>query len=267
MSEAPKSKPHDPTSWKTFWYNEFKTMRDRTTQLQWDRIQEIPDVNKRLERARMLFAELVAECSKPPFDRVKKEVIQRVLHNAVLEAKPFGVAIEFTGYSCRWIRQVLDAWWAVHGGAVIQELQRLADEEEKNNKPMPTVNPHEDVHLTVKNYVNSLLAGSIGPKPIGKMESKVASKEGAEWQSNIERKSIVHINEITPEEFVFRDCVLKAAISHYKDKTTYSFPDKPFLIDEYPVYAESHSDAEIIHSNAVAMFPDALKRFLKYGRL
>jgi hypothetical protein len=236
MKEAPKPRVEEDgvPAWGKFFRKDMEDLKLRTTHLQYERL-STQELNE-------LIALMVLEVSKPPFNRVPKVVLQRVIHEAVVDERFLGKAIEFTGYSVKWIRQVLNAWWQLYGDKWMQKWQREDEEKASQSKPTPTTVPQEDVHKTVENYWKRLMAeGHREKNNVPKMKPEEIKKEGVEWKSDLERKGIVHRNTITPEQITFRDRLLRAASKFYNNKDRYDL--KKFSVNDTDVYAESEKDA------------------------
>jgi len=247
MSEAPKPKIQDESGlpWGKFFHQELLNLKIRTQLLQWEKFCERGEDGK--QEARQLIAEMVVECKRHPYDRIKKEVIQRVIHSAIVDDK------DFTGFSVKWIRHTLNNWWMLYGDKILREMQRIADEEEERKKPTPTVNPHEDVHQTVNNYVNALKSN-----PMPKMSPKEYTLKGAEWKSDLEfiskdGKRTGYQNPHTVEYYRMKELIHRAASEHYKGCLDFSKFDV-YLINDYQVFAANEKEAMEIYLKAEKLF-------------
>jgi hypothetical protein len=245
MSAEPKAKINDDPDampWGAFFHKAFEDLKIRTGLNQWENL-SATETGK--EQARKLIGAMIIECKNPPFDKVRKSVIQRVLSNAVIQDRPFDQNIDFTGYSVKWVRSVLNAWWAIYGDKIIQEWNRTQDEEAAKNKPMPFMNPHLNVDDLVTQYIKSLKM----PSPPQMSEAEI-KKEGKEWTSKFEgMKASGYNNGLTVEQFQFRERLQRAASNYYVNKQSFSL--KPFEVNETTVYAESEKDAIEIYTIAL----------------
>jgi hypothetical protein len=257
MKEAPKPRVEEDgvPAWGKFFRKDMEDLKLRTTHLQYERL-STQELNE-------LIGLMVLEVSKPPFNRVPKIVLQRVIHEAVVDERFLGKAIEFTGYSVKWIRQVLNAWWQLYGDKWMQKWQREDEEKASQLKPVPTTVPQEDVHKTVENYWKRLMAeGHVEKYKVPKMKPEEIKKEGAEWTSDLEHKGSVHRVSLTVEQYVMRECIQQAGSHLYASRERFNL--KPFIVDGYgEVYAESQADAELMYNDAKEKFPEALKQFIK----
>jgi hypothetical protein len=249
MSEALKEKVQDPTEWGTYFKTEIKMSKIR---------RGIDMMLKySADEIRILIGEMVLECQKPPFNQIDKVVLQRVISDGAISDP------KFYGFTVAWVRGLLNSWWYLSGYKHFEKLLREKEAQEENNKPVPTVNPHEDVHQTVSNYVKSLLLEGAKLKTVPKMTEQEKKIKGAEWTSNLEHKGTYHNNGLTVEQYVMRECVLKAASTLYSQKQTFKL--NPFKVEGYgeEIYCESQTDADIIYNDAKEMYPAALQQFLK----
>jgi hypothetical protein len=185
MTEAPKQKEKDPHAWGEFFREEFKSLKLRTGIRQ--------EENLTPDELTQLIGEMVMECKKPPYDQVDKVILQRVIHAAVVDE-----TTEFIGFSIRWIRKALSKWWFQSGWKVVEKMQREKEAEAEKNKPAPVLNPHENIHETVNNYVKSLLAGN-GMQAVPQVNNIAA--EGKEWTSGVERRGTKFKREVDPMEW------------------------------------------------------------------
>jgi hypothetical protein len=231
MSEAPKQKIEEGTPWGRFFFIEFENLKINTGILQWEKLKE---TDRGRDEARQLIGEMTLECKKPPFDRIRKDVIQRVIHAAVIEDT------DFIGFSVKFIRKTLNKWWSIYGDKILQELQKIADEEAEKNKPAPFVNPHVDVDAMVENYRRRLV------QPVPKMEKAEYTKKGEEWKSNIERKAVKYSNGMTLEEFKLKEKIQRTASEFYRKLSSFSGL-KMYQVNSFDVFAASQEDAEQIY--------------------
>jgi hypothetical protein len=237
MSEAPKEKIQDPTEWGAYFKNEFKKLKIRRGFNQLERLE--PD------EIHVLIGEMVLECKK--YDEINdKAAIQRVITDAVMTDP------DFIGFNVSWVRKTLFKWWQRDGWAKLEKVRKAREEEEEKKKPKPQLNPHENIHETVTNYWKRLFVEADQEKrKTPKMKKEVAEKEGAEWQSELERKAVSkgYSNGYTPEYVSMRDKIQRAGSEFYKNRTSYS-DLKLFHVNDFEVFAATEQDAIEIYTRA-----------------
>lgn len=214
-----------------FFYNELKTLKARTGFNQWDNLNQSP---KAQEEINALIGFMVDECNKPPFDLVKnKKTLQRVIHAAVVGDK------DFIGLNAKFVHRTLHTWWNLNGHRVIEERDKKPDEVYERVQ----LTPEQDSYVStmLKSYERRLLSKSV-PKP------ENIAKEGAEWQSEIEKKAHKYVPLMSKEEIYVRQKLRRAGSEFYKNRQTFNL--KEFTVDGLPIMAESHSDAEEIYKIA-----------------
>lgn len=177
--EAPKPKEQQGTpTWGKFFRTEFENLKLKTSILQNEKLST--------EERDILIGLMVQECKVKPYDEIDKIVIQRVISAAVIDDK------DFIGFSVKWIRKTLNAWWHISGFKAYEKIQREKQAKEELEKEVPKLNPHEDIQVTVQNYIKSLLAPSkdkTGMQAVKKLTEKEIQQEGKEWTSELERKA------------------------------------------------------------------------------
>lgn len=129
------------TGMTAYFKNELSALKDKTSLNQFENMKLIPEWKV---KANALVKDLVAETIKPPFDRIKPEVIQRVLTDAMMNDK------DFIGWNPKWVRIALNTWWGIYGGKIMEVLS-------KDEKPVkPYTGPPIDVDVLVKSYISRL---------------------------------------------------------------------------------------------------------------
>lgn len=159
-----------------FFHDEFQTLRSKTGIRQWEQLNEQPNAAKAIHDVIDFMCQV---CNKPPFHVVRPEVKQRVIARAIVEDT------EFIGLNAKFVQKALGSWWAVNGDRVMEAMNQT-----KPAEPVElTAEQKRKIDQMANKYVEEILRGD-GPQIIPKMEPEVAKKEGAEWDSNIERKGI-----------------------------------------------------------------------------
>lgn len=178
-----------------FFYNEFKNLKALTGFNQWEKLNEGPDPEKAI---REVINPMVQVTQFEPFRIVKPAVLQRVIHNAIMTDS------DFTGLNAKWVLKVLNAWWNIYGGKILE----ARDQQEKQAPPVPYTGPPIDVKTLVDSYVNRLKSGMVPDKKLTDEErAEIAQKEGKEWKSDIERKAVSVLPD--PERKVYTVETLK----------------------------------------------------------
>lgn len=218
-----------------FFYGELKSLKARTGLLQWEKLNEQTNPTKEIDD---LISFMIDECSKPPFNKIKIEIKQRIVSRAVIEDK------EFIGMNAKFVRRALNAWWETNGDRV---LMAINNSENAYQKVVLTKEQNEKVDEMLESYRRSLESSTIQPVP--KLEKREIEKEGAEWKSEIERKSTGYTTKgLTKEQYIMRTRLHRAASDFYKQKQ--SFKLKSFTIEGFEIFAESFEDAQTIYSTA-----------------
>lgn len=159
-----------------FFYDEFENLKALTGFNQWEKIQESgkEEINKIIDL-------MIDETKREPFKILKPIVLQRVIHDAILNDG------EFTGLNAKFVRKALNAWWNIYGGKILE----ARDQQEKAKPEAPYTGPPIDVKTLVDCYVNRLKNGFVPDKKLTDDErAEMARKEGKEWTSDIERKAV-----------------------------------------------------------------------------
>jgi hypothetical protein len=213
---------------KAFFKQELETLQAKTGIRQLETLMQKEDWKK---EANLLIDLMITECNKPPFNLVTVTVKERVISRAIVEDQ------EFTGLNAKFVRRALNAWWNINGDRVLMarnEMQRDAQ---------PVVLTPEDndkVNVLLESYRRRLLSGD-GPKMVPKIESQVAEKEGAEWQSEIEKKAHKYVPLVSREEQFIRQKIRRAGSEFYKNRQSFNL--KEFIVEDVPIMAESEEDA------------------------
>lgn len=245
MSTAPKHKEVriDPADWGEYFKGEFKMLKIRRG------VNQAETMNK--DDIRVLIGEMILECQKPPYNEIEKVVLQRVISDAVLNDQ------EFFAFTVAWVRKTLNRWWYLSGYKLVEKMQKEKEAKEEQTKPVPQLNPHEDVHQTVTNYVQRLLTESKERKGGMQRVPEVANPEivGKEWTSQIENKGVAagfQIDHIKNMQINLQHECYKVAIEGYAHLTPLEKVDfKIFLIDGiYKINCASMQDAEEIYQEA-----------------
>ena len=160
-------------SWTEFFMSELKTLKARTGLLQWEKYELSPDGK---QEAREVVGYMILEVKKPPFDKVKPEVLQRVISRAVIESK------DMIALNAKFVRQALNDWWMVNGDRVMMAINQKGPE--VYQKIELSKDDNEKVDYLLKSYIKTLK----GFKEVPKVPDY--EKKGAEWKSDIERKGI-----------------------------------------------------------------------------
>lgn len=169
-----------------FFYQEFKSLKALTGFTQWEKLNEMPDPENAI---REVINPMVQITQVEPFKKVKPDVLQRVIHNAILTDK------EFTGLNAKFVLKALNAWWATYGDKILQAIEQKGPEVYEKVKLDPEADAR--VNYMLKSFQRSIESGVFQQVP----KSKDPEKEGAEWVSGIERKSV--IKEIDPDRKVY----------------------------------------------------------------
>jgi hypothetical protein len=235
MAEAPKEKIQDPTEWGNFYKDVIKMLKIRRG------IDMTTKYDKR--EITVLIGEMVLECQKPPYNEIDKLILQRVINDGVLNE------LEFFGLTVAWVRKVLNKWWHLSGYKLHEKNQREKEAELEKNKPVPTLNQHEDILLTAQLELKRR-ATEIPEWMKNQREVKFNSFSGAEKISNIELPPTGYKSNIDPVKYAMREKILRAGSKFYIDRLSVKL--KEFPIDGWTVMAESLSDAQTIYNNAIS---------------
>jgi hypothetical protein len=245
MSKPPIPKEQDPTEWGIFFKTEMKMNKIRRGIDQAEKFSA--------DEIRVLIGEMVLECQKPPYNQIEKVIIQNVVKDAVLNDP------DFFYFTVSWIRKILNKWWYLSGWKHVEKLQREKEAEAEKNKPVPSKNEYEDLLITAELELKRR-AQETPEWMKNQRHVKFNSFSGSESKSNLERKGVSYSNNMTVEDYVFRECILKAKSDFYVRRVSFSLNE--FIVNDYKMFAESESDAKVIYEDAKQRYPDALKRFL-----
>ena len=146
-----------------FFKEELESLKMKTGFNQFENLKQDPAWK---EKANDLVCQLVRETEKPPFDKVKIEVIKRILLDGVMNDK------DFIGWNPKWVRMTLNNWWSVYGGKIIEALEKS----QKAAVPEYT-GPPIDVDTLVTSYVNRLKSAPM-VRSIPKLSEEEAKEEG-----------------------------------------------------------------------------------------
>lgn len=220
-----------------FFYEEFENLKALTGINQWEKLntgtdEGMAEINKIIDL-------MIAELTRDQYKIVKPSVLQRVVHDAILNDP------EFIGLNPKFVRRALNAWWNVNGDRVLMARN------ENEVKPV-YLSPEDNakVNVLLESYRRRLLAGD-GPRMVPKIESQVAEKEGAEWKSEIEKKAHKYIPLVSKEEQYIRQKIRRAGSEFYAKRQSFNL--KEFFIEDVPIMAESESDALEIYSLATKL--------------
>lgn len=161
---------------KEFFKNQLETLHARTGIRQLENLMQNENWKKEVE---VLIDFMIEECNRPPFDKVKPEVRQRVIERAIVEDK------DFIGLNAKFVRRALNAWWEVNGDRVLMALNEK--EASVYDKVQLTPEQNEFVDTMLESYKRRLQAEAAALKPVPKMERKEFERVGAEWKSGIEK--------------------------------------------------------------------------------
>jgi hypothetical protein len=175
------------TGMTAYFKNELTNLKMKTGLNQFENMKLEPDWK---DKANALVYELVAVATSDPFNKVKPDVIQRVLTDAVLNDK------DFIGWNPKWVRITLNAWWAVYGGKI---LEAIAELEKKEAPPAPYTGPPIDVDVLINTYVARLKESPMVRK-VPDVSPEEAKKEGkvrpkAHFHSKTDAAYIAEVNE------------------------------------------------------------------------
>lgn len=235
-SVSTKSKPQAVGMFE-FFYGEFETLRAKTGIRQWEQLNEGADAARVIHD---IIDFMCQECNKPPFDIVKPEVKQRVISRAIVEDN------DFIGLNAKFVRKALNAWWSNNGDRIIEERNRK--EAAAYQRVELSSEQKQKIDRLANAYVAQLLQGD-GPQPVPKLKPAEIAREGAEWQSELERKGTNYKDPHTPEWYALRDKIRREASEFYKNKYTLSGM-KIYPIRDQEIFAQSKADAEEIFKRA-----------------
>lgn len=216
-----------------FFLNEFKSLRAKTGIRQWEALNDLPDAAKEIH---VIIDLMCRECAKSPFNIIQEDVKQRVIARAIIEDE------HFIGLNAKFVRRALNAYWKDNGDRVLEKMNQKTAEE--TTRVELTQEQKAKIDEMANRYVAELFQGD-GPKAVPQLKPDEIKREGAEWQSNLERKSTGYKPVLTAEQIAIRDKIRRTASEFYKDK--YSFSGmQVWKVGEYEVFAESLADAEEI---------------------
>lgn len=184
-----------------FFYEEFGNLKALTGFTQWDQLNDHPNAKEEINKVINAMVEMT---EKEPFNILKPKVVQRVVHDAVMNDS------EFRGLNAKFVLKALNHFWGIHGESVLQKHH------EQNKLPVVQVEIKDPgyVDALIKNFLNSLRATAPPPK------IQDPAKEGKEWQSELERKAVSV--EIDPERKPYTIETLEArnrSIRQMQEKT------------------------------------------------
>lgn len=163
-----------------FFYKQFESLKALTGFNQWDQLNEMANAKDEINK---VIDAMVEETKREPFNILKPGVVQRVIHDAMMNDG------EFRGLNAKWVRRALNQFWGIHGESILQKHH------EQNRKDIPLVELTPEQSAKVDQQINEFLAKlrAVAPPP----KIKDAAKEGAEWKSELERKAVS--TEIDPD--------------------------------------------------------------------
>jgi hypothetical protein len=209
-----------------FFHQELTTLKARTGSLQWEKLNDTAEPATEINN---LISYMLEECDKAPFIMVRRDVIQRVIQNAIITDP------EFIGLNQKFVRKALNAWWGIYGDKIIQARDQ---QQAATVKVELTEEQKKNIDRMANNYRASLLQGN-GFKSVPQVSKEEAAKEGAEWKSNLEQKAVSVT--VDPDRKVYNVDGIKKRndkIREYQEKT---FRDKNPAAsdDEVKVFLES----------------------------
>lgn len=150
-----------------FFYNEFKMLKALTGFNQWEKLNDGPDPEKAI---REIIDLMIIETKRDPFKIVKPEVVQRVIHDAILNDG------EFTGLNAKFVRKALNAWWNVYGLKIIE----ARDQKDPNVYEKKPLDPEADarVNVLLKSFERSIKNGVFQQVP--KISPEEVQEQGQE---------------------------------------------------------------------------------------
>lgn len=126
-----------------FFKDQLINLKMKTGLNQFENMKQDPDWK---QKANDLVRQLVEEARKPPFNKIKPEVIQRVLADAMMNDK------DFIGWNPKWVRIALNSWWTIYGGKIMEALEK----QEKEAPPPPYTGPPIDVDALINSFKQRL---------------------------------------------------------------------------------------------------------------
>lgn len=268
MKEAPKEKVKDPHAWSDYWKNEFKALKINRLIDQAEKLSE--------DDLREMIAKMVLECKKPPYDQIPKDVLQNVISDAVLNEK------KFYGFSVAWVRNTLNNWWYLQGWKKLEKIQREKEEEqeklaeakrlaEQQSKTAPTttgVNSHEDINVTIQNYIQSLKAPVEKGSGMRRVPNVTDEEKQRLGKDRIEQKAATAGYEPDYKrriqiliEHTMRE-LARDGYAHLKpvEKTHFKVYSVVLAEEEvYKVECECQEDAELLYEKAKEILDKQLK--------
>lgn len=148
-----------------FFKEELENLKMKTGFNQFENLKQDPAWK---EKANDLVRQLVQETERPPFDKIKVEVIQRILMDGVMNDK------DFIGWNPKWVRMTLNNWWGIYGGKIIEA--RTASEKQ-NMQAVPYEGPPIDVDTLINSYLNTLKSAPM-MRSVPKVTEVEANEEG-----------------------------------------------------------------------------------------
>lgn len=229
-------KTSSSTDMVKFFYQEFESLKAKTGIRQWEQLNELPDAAKVIHD---VIEFMCRECDKPPFHVVRPEVKQRVISRAIVEDA------EFIGLNAKFVNKALHRWWANNGDRIMEQVNKGSEIKPVDLSP----EQKRKIDELANAYVAQILQGD-GPKMVPKMDPDKAKKEGAEWVSGIEKKSVLANYQPPPDEyFETQDKIRKAGSALYRGRMDLNL--KLFPVGQFQIFAESMTDAELIYQKAI----------------
>lgn len=158
-----------------FFYDEFENLKALTGFNQWEKIQESgkEEINKIIDL-------MIDETKREPFKILKPIVLQRVIHDAILNDG------EFTGLNAKFVRKALNAWWGIYGQKILEARDAKGPEFYQPVKLDAEADAR--VNTLLQSFYRSIQNGVFQQVPDIKPEE--VRKQGAEWKSELERKAV-----------------------------------------------------------------------------
>lgn len=133
-----------------FFHKEFKHLKALTGLNQWERLNDSPNAAAEINE---IITALVDETKRDPFKMIKPEVLQRVIHDAMMNDD------NFIGLNPKFVRKALNAWWGIYG----QKLLEARDQRDKEDfQPVKlTKEQNEKVDSLINSYLQTLRSNKV----------------------------------------------------------------------------------------------------------
>lgn len=217
-----------------FFKDELINMETNTGQKQYDMLCSKLNWETRLDE---LIKSLVQEVDS--FTNIHEdELKQKILHTAMLEN-------EFYGFSVKWVRTSLLAWWKVHRDAYTELKNR------KEEKIEPDL-PHEEKVRLMETYLPQVLQNIAQVETKYTATVKELNRYPARELGRTESTGYQPISQQPDHIVKVKERIRKICADTYKHLDPYRMPKgfDSYRIEDFEIYCESFEKAKEIYEQA-----------------